>query len=98
MDCDSIKTDIYQINIKALKCVNHNLHALHIFGRWELWEGQGTWCLIEPRHDKTNKMGVRQAKTQISLGICPVWSELSLYDHWVAKDPSFLHADSEDYD
>ena len=32
----------------------------------------------EPRHDKTNKMSVRPAKTQISLGIRPVWSESSL--------------------
>ena len=29
-------------------------------------------------NDKTNKMIVRPAKTQISLGICPVWSESSL--------------------
>ena len=36
------------------------------------------------------------AKTQISLGIRPVWSEFSLYAQWVAKDPRFLHADSED--
>ena len=28
----------------------------------------------EPRHDKTNKMSVRPVKTQISLGIRPVWS------------------------
>ena len=34
--------------------------------------------LSEPRHDKTNKMTVRPAKTQISLGIHPVWSESSL--------------------
>ena len=43
-------------------------------------------------------MTVRPAKTQISLGICPVWSESSLCAQWVAKDPSFLHADSEDSD
>ena len=30
------------------------------------------------RHDKTNKMAVRPANTQISLGIRPVWSESSL--------------------
>ena len=41
---------------------------------------------------------MRPAKTQISLGICPVWSESLLYAHWVAEDPSFLHADSEDSD
>ena len=29
----------------------------------------------EPRHDKTNKVTVRPAKTQISLGIRPVRSE-----------------------
>ena len=32
----------------------------------------------EPRHDKTNKMSVRPAKTQISLDIRPVWAESSL--------------------
>ena len=32
----------------------------------------------EPHHDKTNKMSVRPAKTQISLGIHPVWSESSV--------------------
>ena len=42
------------------------------------------WCIMhialkyEPRHDKTNKVTVRPAKTQISLGICPVWSESPL--------------------
>ena len=32
----------------------------------------------EPPHDKCNKMSVRPAKTQISLGIRPVWLESSL--------------------
>ena len=50
----------------------------------------------EPPHDKTNKMTLRPAKTLISLSIRPVWSESSLCAQWVAKDPSFLHADSED--
>ena len=53
---------------------------------------------FELQHDKTNKMRVRPAKTQISLGICPVWSESSLCTHWVAMDPRFLHADNEDSD
>ena len=62
----------------------------HDFYNSNLWH--------EPRHDKTNKMSVRPAKTQISLGMRPVWSESSLCAHWVAKDPTFLHADSEDSD
>ena len=38
------------------------------------------------------------AKTQISLGIRPVWSESSQCTQWVAEDPMFLHADSKDSD
>ena len=52
----------------------------------------------EPQHDKFNKVTVRPAKTQISLGICPVSSESSLCAQWVAKDRSFPHADSKDSD
>ena len=33
---------------------------------------------------------------QVSLGIRPVWTYSSLCTQWVAKDPSFLHADSKD--
>ena len=52
----------------------------------------------DPPHDKTNKITVRPAKTQTSLGILPVWSESSQCAQWVAKDPGFLHANSEDSD
>ena len=47
---------------------------------------------------KPTKWHVRPAKTRISLGIRPVWSESSLCDQCVAKGPSFLHVDSEDSD
>ena len=43
-------------------------------------------------------MSVHPANTQISLGIRPDWSESSLCTQWVAKDQSFLHADSDDSD
>ena len=81
---------------------------LHFQGPWCLYERTSALLLrhcmpvvvsswkYEPPHDKTNKMTVRPAKTQISLGIRPVWSESSLCAQWVAKDPRFLHADSED--
>ena len=48
---------------------------------------------FELPHDK---MTVCPAKTQISLGNHPVWSESSLCALWVAKDPNFLQANSED--
>ena len=44
----------------------------------------------EPRHDKTNKISVRPAKTQISLGICPVWSSVfavPMKKAWVLSYP-----------
>ena len=44
-------------------------------------------------HDKTNEMTVHPVKTQIR----PVWSESSLGAQRVAKDPTFLHADREDW-
>ena len=71
-----------------------NLQAQASFLTWSLsglnWYG--------PPHEKTNKMTVCPANTQISLGIRPVWSESSLCAQWVVKDPSFLHAVSEDSD
>ena len=52
---------------------------------------------FEPRYDKTNTVGVRPAKTQISLGIHPVWSGSSpsawrklgsLATHWAYSEDS----------
>ena len=52
----------------------------------------------EPPHDKTNKMAVRPAKTQISLDIRPVWSESSL-SAWRKLGSLATHwAHSEDSD
>ena len=75
--------DSLQINTKLLPKSLHIMNMKHI---------------IEPLRDKTNKVSVRPGKTQISLCIHPVWSESSLCTQWVAKGPSFLHADSEDSD
>ena len=47
---------------------------------------------------KPTKWPVPPAKTQISLGIRPVWLEFSLCAQRVANVPRFHHADSEDYD
>ena len=50
------------------------------------WQNQQSGCA--PSKDSN----------QLSLGIRPVWSESSLCAQCVAKDPNFLHADSEDSD
>ena len=47
---------------------------------------------------KPTKWPVRPSKTQISLGMRPVWSESSLGALWVDKDQIFHHADKEDSD
>ena len=41
----------------------------------------------KPPHDRTNKMAAAPNKDSDQPGHCT---------QWVAKDPSFLHADSED--
>ena len=69
-----------------------------LFGEKKTQKKKQHLFTFEPPHDKTNKMTVHPAKTQISLGIRSVWSESSLCAQWVAKDPRFLHADSEDPD
>ena len=89
---------------------NLGLHCLPMSQKWmlglyglRLWGNQKFRCYAQKqtsqmsrRMTKPTKWPVRSAKTQISLGICPVWSVSSLCAQWVAKDPSFLHADSED--
>ena len=40
----------------------------------------------------------RQAKIQIRLRICAVWSESSLGAFWIAKATKLLHVDNEDSD
>ena len=47
---------------------------------------------------KPTKWHVRPAKTQISLGIRPVWLESSLCTQWEAKDTSILQLDSKHSD
>ena len=54
--------------------------------------------LYEPPHEKTNKMTVRPAKTQISLGIRSVWSESSLSAWRNIGSLATHYAHSEDSD
>ena len=46
-------------------------------------------AIIEPQHDKTNKVSVRPAKTQIRLDIRPVWSVFTvrMKKAWVLSYP-----------
>ena len=46
----------------------------------------------EPQHDKTNKMTCAPSEDSDQP------DQSSLYAHWVAKDPMFIHADSEHSD
>ena len=47
--------------------------------------------------EKPTKWHVRLAKTKISWASAQS-DQSSMCAHWVAKEPSFLHADSEDSD
>ena len=46
---------------------------------------------------KKKKNECAPSEDSISMGIHLIWSESSLCAQWVAKDPSFLHADREDW-
>ena len=81
---------------KVFSCVQQRLWSDCIDAQADLsccWTHNISRLLTKP-----TKWSVRPAKTQVSLGIRPVWSESSLCTQWVAKDLSFLHADSEDSD
>ena len=79
----------------SLKMLTHMTQALSLVLIYTIpmMRVSDSGSVNESRHDKTNKMRVRPAKTQISHG-----SESSLCAQWVATDPRFLHADSEDSD
>ena len=84
---DSI--EIHEVDIAGVACTCTWNHSS---------TNRGISCACKPPHDKTNTMTVHPVKTQINMDIRPVWSESSLCTQWVAKDPSFLHADSKDSD
>ena len=55
-----------------------NLNFVMLRFKWDKFVQQCPHKWDEPRHDKTNKMSKCPARTQICLGIRPVWSESSL--------------------
>ena len=63
----------------TLKLYHKVIHCLPTCQSKNLGSSSNFPFTYEPPHDKTNKMTVHPAKTKISLGIRPVWSESSLY-------------------
>ena len=96
-------TQQWTLNHTLFKDVTFN-KLLHFKLMWRAWvKNDDFWTEIperwyEPRHDKTYKMAVCPAKTQISLGIRPVRSESSL-SAWRKLGSIATHwAHSEDSD
>ena len=88
-----------KITVVFLKRYLFNKHIIWMYFssvKMQIYNSVASESAFEPRHEKTNKMGMYPAKTQISLDIRLVWSESLLCAQCVAKDPSLLHADSED--
>ena len=84
----------------ALPCCGYSLesHWGCVFNEYPqsvLWRNKQNY---HQRPSLPVPLPVCPAKTQISLGIHPVWSESSLSAHWAVKVSRFLHADSEDSD
>ena len=84
----------------ALPCCGYSLesHWGCVFNEYPqsvLWRNKQNY---HQRPSLPVPLPVCPAKTQISLGIHPVWSESSLSAHWAVKVSRFLHVDSEDSD
>ena len=65
-----------------------------------LWRNKQNYPLIITKYPPNlfHFLHTQSVKTQISLGICPVWSESLLSAHWVAKVQRFLYGYTEDSD
>ena len=85
-----IGDDAYSIKLCGQDGLSHSCCSLTPIKCMEPIKWTATW--------QNQQSECAPAKAQISLGVCPVWSESSLCAQWVAKGPRFLHADSEDSD
>ena len=54
--------------------------------------------IFEPRHDKTKKKACAPSEDSDQPGHPPCEQSFLLCALWIAKNPSFIHADSEDSD
>ena len=89
----------WSLHIWAFPVYSHNVGNLRKFQRaTSLVLMSGCIPTFEPRHDKTNKVSVHPVKTQISLGICPVWSGSSLSARRKLGSLATHEAHSEDSD
>ena len=62
------------------------------------WNFLEQWNNMSHDTTKPKKWVCAQWSLRSAMGIRPVWSKYSRCAQWVAKDPRFLHADSEDSD
>ena len=72
----------------------HDFLIVDFFAEIKIWMHDISLSANEPPHDKTNKMTCAPNKDSDQPG----YPEPLLCTQWVAKDPTFLHADSEDCD
>ena len=79
-------------------CIFELFFAAKVLQHVHVFSSSVFFSKLRPLMTKPTKWHVHPAKTQISLVIHPVWSESSPCAQLVTKDPSFLHADSEDSD
>ena len=77
-------------------CFNYNsFRKLFVEIKWAAsWQNQQNDCASSEDSDQPGHPP--RLVIVVAVGIHPVWSESSLCAQWVAKDPSFLLADSKD--
>ena len=91
----SIQPMFVQLVIQCAHCKNTQTDCcIYMIATFSFYSGKN----LEPEHlshimTKPTKWHVHQGKTQVSLGICPVWSASSLCAQWVAKDPRTAYSE-----
>ena len=89
--------NIWPVSIKNNDGINTGIgrQIMDWIYKWAAtWQNQQCGCAPSEDSDLPGRM----PRLIWVFAIRPGWSESSLCAQWVAKDPSFLHADSEDSD
>ena len=88
--CNNLSTPIF--------CIQFHMFSKYMCIR-QIWVGfYSTSTLSEPHHDKTNEMACAPSEDSDQPGHPTSLIKVFACALWVAKDPSFLHADSKDSD
>ena len=100
-DMQERKQEVISFPFKKMvktKC-SKGIYPFPLYDRIYVADQRALWqeLIIEPTHDKTNRMTCAPSEDSDKLGHPPsLIRNFVVCTQWIVKDPGFLHADSED--